>query len=82
MNINENCALFLVTETFEDEDGDTGQITSTTKQYACSPENLSMYVDHVNYSRKIAIEKLEVNPNFAKESYRDDDVPYLSLVQY
>lgn len=82
MNTNENYALFLVTETFEVEDDETGQITSTSRQYACSPENLSMYVDHVNYSSKIAIEKLEVNPNFAVESYKDDDVPYLSLVQY
>mgnify|MGYP003639585217 CR=1 FL=1 len=76
--MNANYALFFVTETFDETDRDTGEITSSTIQYACTPENVSQYVENVNHSRKISIEKIEVNPIKYKESYYDD-VPYLSV---
>tara|TARA_R110000772_G_scaffold117768_1_gene223384 strand:+ start:758 stop:991 length:234 start_codon:yes stop_codon:yes gene_type:complete len=76
--MNANYALFFVTETFDETDRDTGEITSSTVQYACTPENVSMYVENVNHSRKISIEKIEVNPIKRKVSYTEK-VPYLSV---
>jgi len=76
--MNANYALFFVTETFYEEDYDTGETTSSTIQYACTSENLSSYVENVNHSRKISIEKIEVNPIKRKVSYTEK-LPYLRV---
>lgn len=76
--MNANYALFFVTETFDEEDYDTGETTSSTIQYACTPENLASYVENVNHSRKISIEKIEVNPIQYKQSYTEK-LPYLKV---